>query len=271
MLEANAMEPITTLYRDDKTKDSIILYCDILGYETMIEEFGDNGFFHKIDSFFRMMEQSIERINNIIKSTNKQFTPIDKILFSDNFVLLSEITDEQRIKRQVELIINEISNIITQVCLPQNLFIRGSITRGQVLFDPQHHFIYGTGLVKAHYLENNIACMPRIVVDEEIIKLKPEGITVDSSDGQYFIDYLDMSKKEREHYNKNCRTDDNPLHPFICRCQLANNNIKNNIIKFAHDEKVLKKYLWVAQYHNNFYKNNNDCIVNGKNVFIIDI
>lgn len=83
-----------------------------------------------------------------------------------------------------------------------SIFIRGAIVCGKIFFSD--NYIFGDGLVKAYSLENEMAVVPRIILDKEVLnifnirvdniirdfyKVTDEEV-IEDIDGDYFINYL---------------------------------------------------------------------------------
>lgn len=134
----------------------------------------------------------------------------------------------------------------------KNYLFRGGITYGEFfsleeyvanhnidLEDPVHIF-FGLAIVNAHNLENDIACTPRIVIDDDFDKcvesnrkiFKNIDFIVQDKDGIKYFDYLHFLKNEMEE----------PLPNEI-----------EGLIQWANEEKdksdkLKPKYEWLIEY-----------------------
>jgi hypothetical protein len=122
------------------------------------------------------------------------------------------------------------------------LFIRGSITEGLLYID--ENYIFGSGLICAYELENEIAVYPRIILDknlstDKVDKSYPDKLFCLDGDGYYFIDYL-----------KN-RGDGFKIH------EKHKDLVKEELSKNGVSEKIYQKYLWCREYHNRTCKKYN--------------
>lgn len=102
------------------------------------------------------------------------------------------------------LVITQFVAYFQFLALQKGMLLRGGITIGDLYIDDA--IILGNGLVRAYYLENNIAIYPRIVVDycvvDELEKTRYEGGNkydackiASDNDFSYYIDYLKPLKK----------------------------------------------------------------------------
>ncbi|XOQ42887.1 MAG: hypothetical protein ACFWTN_00280 [Clostridium sp.] len=130
------------------------------------------------------------------------------------------------------------------------LFIRGSITIGSLYMDNRIGYIFGSGLITAYSLENNIAIYPRIIIDEPVLKLVKARLNyyiMKDYDEKYFLDYLSHFS-----YLFFDRQWDEQYSPFLIREIYAHREALLQAIKVFTDKKLLPKYKWVARYHNAF-------------------
>jgi hypothetical protein len=114
--------------------------------------------------------------------------------------------------------------------------------------------VYGLPLIEAVEAENSLARDPRIVlaksarkaVDKQLeyYPLKDEETPhvqdiCKDADGQYFVDYLQASVSAEGYFSKN----DLKRHKT---------KIEHKLKEHKSDPRIWSKYLWVAQYHNDF-------------------
>jgi hypothetical protein len=145
--------------------------------------------------------------------------------------------------------------------IPLNIFIRGSLSYGRIVFD--NNFLYGKGLIDAYKIESEIAIYPRIIIDDSFFTgatlVESDRYSYDVSvnqillslkncysidfDSNKFIDYLGMKKytedNTKETYDK---------YPFIDLIKDNARNISYNIQ--TENKRIKQKYQWCRNYHN---------------------
>lgn len=119
--------------------------------------------------------------------------------------------------------------------LPVNI-VRGSITKGLLYIADE--YLYGSGLIKAYELENDIAIMPRIIIDKDIeneINKKIIGKEIRKDyDGIFYLDYLYSVDNE------------DMQDTFLLHKKIVENGITEN----RNNLRIMQKYLWCKEYHN---------------------
>lgn len=183
---------------DYKINKYVICYFDILGYKQTLQELGDSSYIHYIVCV-------MDTIKDVLNSDG--MIPFEYHIFSDNIIIFVPITED---KYKNTLAISEFIRCIS--LLQRNLigqysiFIRGCILIGDLYYDG--NFIFGSGLIKAYSLENEIAIYPRIILDAECINLCcGEGEMLwdiiekryvrKDEDGCFFLDYLSGLKQDK--------------------------------------------------------------------------
>lgn len=146
--------------------------------------------------------------------------------------------------------------------MAKGVIIRGGVTVGNIVADGND--LFGPGFNRAYFLESKCAIFPRIVVDAEAIqamatdeRLKAEhhdfedeikyldGLLIIGGDGQRYVDYLHACYPELDE-------------PERYKELLANHRqiIVDRAALVSLKPDVLKKYLWLACYHNGICKLN---------------
>jgi hypothetical protein len=131
------------------------------------------------------------------------------------------------------------------------LFSRGGMTVGD--FFANEMFVYGPALVEAVELESKQAVNPRIVLskrlaDFALAELRRLGggdtevhrklLAVDPDDGLVFVDYLSSIYDEPEE-----------VEAFVLNHK---GHITSRLKHHKKDEHILRKYEWLASYHDRF-------------------
>jgi len=135
---------------------------------------------------------------------------------------------------------------------------RGGIAVGPAYIDDT--IVFGRPVVEAHYLEQEIAKYPRILLSNGIARIvarnfapyggRPYTSTdyhiLEDADGQWFVNYLahGLTLNEDEF---GWMIDENL---FSAHCAL----IASGMRRYLTDDRVYTKYLWAAIYHNWFVR-----------------
>jgi len=245
----------------ENLKNYYILYFDVLGYKSLVENGEDE---YLIDRIQHIIKTNALLGKNIFKSKLYTYS------FSDNFLLA--IDDSS---------FYDLALFIASIELIQlDLFVSGIIVRGGLIKGPllvKKNFIYGKGLIDAYNIENSIAKYPRIVFDKNLITeirhIKKELIhykktvaknelsettyktllfAIDclhfqkDSDGHFFIDYLDGIKAFDGfdiEYNAPEKTVLLAVHSAL---------IEKRLNEFKNNKNIFEKYMWCCEYHNKF-------------------
>ncbi len=136
--------------------------------------------------------------------------------------------------------------------------------------------VFGPELIKSYELESQVAVYPRIILSAECIKNvkrfadyygdhKEESpfyrIVLEDMDGEWFVNYLhkliDMFEDEV------AANDYTSLFPYL---ESHKQIIEKALTKYEKNYKLLKKYAWIANYHNYFCE---DFVLNGGNNYKI--
>ena len=146
-----------------------------------------------------------------------------------------------------------------QVGLIQNgVIIRAGVTVGEAYVGINGEGpLFGSGLVRAHEIENQEAIYPRVVVDEHAIaehrrdpRLRAEHNTLEyeqqaiesllatGEDSTRYIDYLRASRSEFD-YVLEAGSNFLDRHASVVRCGLAQ----------PSDRRIARKFEWLARYH----------------------
>lgn len=214
----------------------IVVFLDVLGFTNLIQKIQK-----EIDKNTRnaVVNNTSKTADNFLNIFQEQIKLIDEnykfYLFSDNIcITLDYINNKEKIIDLIKLI----SNIYYNLAL-NGYFLRGGISLCE--FFESDKFAIGTPLVKAYELENK-AIHPRILVDKKFYNLFKE----ESDDNDFYI------KKERKKYYINIlniilNTDDK-----IKFFKEFKKSIESKITTHKEEDKILKKFKWVANDYNKF-------------------
>ena len=238
-----------------EVKPHVILFLDILGYKNLImnaSQKSENDYLKEVHGLMSTLSNFIKRRNQQIDTSNGSVLKMSRfksLIFSDNILFFAPYTSETDM-------LNLSGNLIYGLCeflfqYPKSeLFFRGAITAGPLYYDKKLHFVFGSGLIRAHELENNIAKYPRVIIDD---CLKPTPISVgwvQDAEEKWYIDYLTLA------YVWLC--DDRNGVPSMKKEKALfhlrehKESIQSALLKYQENEEVYPKYKWLAEYHNRF-------------------
>lgn len=170
-----------------KVENRIVCFIDILGFSSIVEEFERTRDISIIEKIKKAFDESLGRIpfndpksteitKNYYKERNISQEQIDTLSselvfksFSDNIIISMPFYEgERNFLARLNLIVT-FSNIFQYAMTSQGVYTRGGISYGSFYFD--ENIIFSKALINAYELEKNVAKYPRIVIDQEIIKL----------------------------------------------------------------------------------------------------
>ena len=246
--------------------NQFIAYIDILGYEVHLKSMG-------VSKLAKGLSEIITGVKNFpdFPTINPENRRKFKV-FSDNIIVCSETNWDEVLMH---------AQYIQQYLLATGVFSRGSMVYGELYIDED--FICGQGIIDAYKLESEISIFPRIIIDESftsamelsIPKLYERHLQVTSSsvanstdefyvrndwkerffkrdfDGMLFLDYLELLL-----VIDNTATS-NEEHDIVAdRLKHHHDIVKKNLIDNAKNKRVLEKFQWCQNYHNEFCKQN---------------
>jgi len=218
--------------------DYIVAYLDFLGFAEKMKE--ENSY--ESLQILKFLLNGIEKVAAQISKINETGLFESKI-FSDNIILALKI-EQKNIDIQIMSLINLISSIQLNALLYFGFLIRGGVTIGKLSIDSS--IVWGTGLIDAYNIEDNLAIYPRIILSPKIIetyksceqkRLNLYAFIKIDFDGLWFIDFLLAAPNLT-------------LIPTIA--EILNDITKLYINK---SERVKQKINWVIS-HFNIYCNN---------------
>ncbi len=248
-----------------EVKKHIILFLDILGYSSLITSCKDsqteNCYLDKVHSIMSNLSEYIEKRNTAIdqQNNNLHLSRFKSLLFSDNILFFAPYEDETDMQNLYMNLLYGLSVFLIQY-VKEDIFFRGGITKGNLFYDEKLHFVFGSGLVKAHYLESKVAKYPRIVIDKEL-NPSPILVGIDKDEETWYLDYLSLGHSLICYQNK-------PQHNyehFLNCLEEQKSAISRAYQKYNENENVFLKYQWLAKYHNEF------CLKYKFNDYIIEI
>lgn len=157
----------------NRIQDYYIAYFDILGYKDFFEHHSE-----KVPELLKSIHEAIQRTKNHLSIANQSpiLNVVGKIdirykIFSDNFFLCMEVNNGKDEQIRLLAFLQIIADIQRGFVNEYELFVRGSILKGQVSFNAD--YVFGQGLIDAVQMEGK-AQYPRIVIAKELISFLQE-------------------------------------------------------------------------------------------------
>ena len=229
--------------------NSVVCTVDILGFSQMIVDSCNNKY----------GDDLLKEINFLINK-NKQCIIKNKYsqgkikIYTDNMIIGYPIKDDG--EDELNEILDNVSEYQFNLAL-EGLFVRGGVSVGE--FYINEDIVFGPALLDAHHVESDLACYPRIVLDDKTVNrlqryinnydIAPQRnkILIDN-DGQWFLNYLNTIFK----YYTECSNQ----YEFEKRQieLLFKHKVKIEEMLELHkrNTRVWDKYVWIANYHNYF-------------------
>lgn len=228
---------------------SMVCAIDILGFSQMIVGSCSNGSGNEL----------LKEISYLINK-NKQCIIPNKYsqgkikIYTDNMVVGYPIHDDG--EEELNEILDNVSEYQFNLSL-EGLFVRGGISVGD--FYINEDIVFGPALLDAHHTESQLACYPRIVLNDQTVKKlqkymnyyetapQHNKILVDS-DGQLFLNYLNTIFKFYTECNNMYEFEQVKIN-LLLRHKLK---IEEMLDLHTKNIRVWDKYVWTANYHNYF-------------------
>jgi hypothetical protein len=234
-----------------KTKKSVVVFCDILGFSEEMRRAYIEG---RADELLIKLRSALTESYELLRYESSISIGFSRAYatktFTDNIVIGFPITRDGE---------SEMGNALLhlgsmQLKLVQSgFFIRGGIAIGDLYID--NDIVYGNGLIDAYKAESQLARDPRIILTESAIEYLHMHLSyyaeVEDSpqyrellrdvDGQIFFNYLDgILIAEYEH---------GPFYEELLKHKAI---VEEKLEEFANNPIIWSKYAWVANYHNYF-------------------
>ena len=248
-------------------RHSLITFVDILGFRSLISSSEFEGVSEKLAAVTRFSGASEE-------PGEDEFAP-KVIQFSDSIIRIRPLDDTP----PYGALFHELLDLIHMQgeLVQHGVCMRGGIAVGDVHFED--HTAYGPGFVRAYEIESTFANFPRIVVDPAVLAslIDDERLRADhnrledeidsvkkllrrDSDGLYFVDYLSVFLGELDHVS------------FEPTFIIAHKNLILGGLRDVESlTSVSAKYLWLANYHNNFVRRLSKKWLRGNGLQLADV
>lgn len=233
-------------------EERLVAFIDILGWKAAINASENNLEMVKALgnalSPLRNFAKYTGQLNSLMPDTGWHGEPMMS-QFSDCVVL--SVKDDSSGRTHLLQALQVLSLSIAHF----GYFLRGGVVKGDIYH--KNGLVFGPALVKAYELERDIACYPRIILSDEMARnLGDWGNAMDipwkyDEDGKVFFNFMPPFMGNQMFFNSHelWQRILNPIRDLI---------IKNSI-EFQHDEKLSKKYQWLARYFNATCSENPNC------------
>ena len=154
-------------------------------------------------------------------------------VFSDNIVVATKADSLHALYT-----LSYIAYNLQRDFLEKGIVCRGAITKGQLYINAE--YVFGSGLIRAYELEDNVAFYPRIILDRlPEVNLVLENYTdmffYKDGDGYIIIDYLRL------------RNQGDVKRPFLTTHKKL---VESRLNEHGPNERIYQKYTWCREYHN---------------------
>lgn len=253
-----------TSYENISTLPSIVASLDILGYQNFIRSKYPKK---TLNRKLRLLRLCVENSYKYVRDTRvpavidcQKFW--ETRAYSDNISICYPIRSDQitcpgypKCSDNIILALFHVLFLLSHFQLEMirtgGFFVRGAIAVGEAFVD--NNIIFGDALLEAHNTEQKVAIDPRIILAPSSIKVVKDYLCNNrngdefnylaelskDADGVYFVDYLNFLKLEgdfsKEEYLK-----------------VHKRRVSKKMRLFNCDPKILRKYQWVANYHNEY-------------------
>ena len=243
-------------------EDRAVAFVDILGFKDLINQTLDNN--------GNEIEEKTQKLNAFFEEIGREFCSEERwpghnnvftrvvTYFSDSIIFSVKGDEKDAVIRLLDYI-----HYLLITGIKYEILFRGGITYGKVFHNEKR--IFGPAMNSAYNLENQIAKMPRIVIDNEVIRQTfinrgPQADVEDVKkyltsfinkdvDGYFYIDYFNNIINEFElPYEKHLYSEN------IKKIILKNENIINDIMDRKLKKTLKQKNLWLKKKFNSMIK-----------------
>jgi hypothetical protein len=213
---------------------SVVLFVDLLGVRAMARS-------AEAQSHLRVIEDAVSKVLSLVEG--QPLFPYST--FSDSIVIGTPINVESA-QETLNQMLSLAAALQYRLSL-RGIFLRGGLTLGE--FSVREHVVFGSGLVDAYDVENQLAVVPRILLDsrcEQLEKLLDSKESSDlrdiyvrtDQDGSRFIDYISGGVIE-----------DWARDPIDSMAE-HKRVVEAKLLDCVRSQRVWDKYRWVAEFHN---------------------
>lgn len=242
--------------------ESVVTFLDILGFGSMVS---DEEQFDKIARTLNRLQEWTQFEDFQTEGFEQRATN-----FSDCCVRSTPIVKSTGESNSFGILSHEILDLVhAQLNLigTESVLLRGAVTVGSLHHEEDQ--VFGPALVRAYYLETDVAQYPRIILDPRLIhRMKTtedfvadqhdheqeKGYITDwlkrDRDGIYFIDYLGLSASELDDVSES-----------VLFLQRHRDLILAGAQAHGQRPSLAVKYNWLLEYHNDYVRTLNEDVL----------
>ena len=231
---------------------AIVTFIDILGFSYLINRADAEAINRVLDA----VEKSTSPL--ILDKETKNDDHAEVLSFSDSIVRIRKIETTTNKEYPMGLLFEELISLVDAQAelIDFDIIIRGGVSIGDIFISDGR--VFGPGLIEAYELESKYALYPRIIIDPRLIQehktnkllkakwhsVKDEleilgGLLKQGDDGMWFIDYATAIEQE---------LNEPEMYPTFLRRHRE--VILSGAKSHAKLNSVLRKFVWMANYHN---------------------
>ncbi|MCK5592361.1 MAG: hypothetical protein KAI72_10440 [Candidatus Pacebacteria bacterium] len=245
----------------------IVAYLDILGYSKLVETNNfANHYYAAIDAAFGRAKDYLSNRPYNLGGLMRKYISLQVmsdafiVVFNEGAALLEEEGGDS-VRKLLLMNFLQFISFFVQDCLRAlncaqefKCLFRGAIVRGQYYQEKfsnlnEGNFIFSKALCEAYKIEKEVAVVSRVIIDKSVLeeldfsllnrKSYPDREILRDNDGFYYL-------------NLYCSTFTHTALGSILRemSGVITKGIENN----TSNKKILSKYIWFANFHNNFVR-----------------
>ena len=238
-------------------KKSYVAFLDVLGFKNLIFSTKSEDK-DKLEEYFGIVNSAIKYLESI---PSKNAIGIGSIVISDSIILSVPFgnSNNDNIERLRHLCVA--IALIQHGLAVKDIWIRGAISCGDTYFNKQTHQVIGKAYIQAFVLEEKLANVPRVILDNKIIKeLKFNSATqlIQIINSEQFTNWSSSILFDWDNKDFNLATIEKDIPLFIDYLDFPvsykgtnfSRNIHDNVLKNIYNNTHLyKKFKWVASYY----------------------
>ena len=145
-------------------REAIVTFIDILGFEDMIINYGENEIYEILQLFHSQYSQ-----NSLSNHAKLGRTYTSEVYFFSDSVVRVKYTDYEDL--WLNTATDEVISlaVIQLELLKRNIHIRGGCTKGMIYSDSSSNILFGPALNEAYKIESELSVYPRIVISEDVM------------------------------------------------------------------------------------------------------
>jgi hypothetical protein len=223
-------------------RERVVAFVDILGFSALIREADRNP------ELRQKIAHALRQVS-VLRGPIAGDASFRAQNFSDSLILTADRTPSGLWR--LLFAIRE----LTWFLLDIGVLVRGGVTIGRVQHDEE--IVYGVGVLRAYELESKIADVPRVILDDSVIRACDEFAAIDeiadvyrnariarAKDGQYYLDFLlEVSLFNRaDPQNLAVRS-----HQLYAEGMKIRDHLQTMLEKSTSNPKVNRKIRWIAE------------------------